>query len=147
MLLMRSERVRAGRARDAVSCARILNDWIDATPWMPRIHTHQGVRQYFQDIMFPQQQIFVIGRPVSGFLALTADDLIAALYVSKPGQGLGRKLLSHCKSMRVRLRLWTFEQNQAAQRFYLREGFSETRRTDGDNEEKLPDILYEWSRE
>ena len=32
-----------------------------------------------------------------------------------------------------------------AQRFYLREGFAETARTDGArNEEGLPDIAYEW---
>ena len=34
--------------------------------------------------------------------------------------------------------------NTDARRFYEREGFVEAKRSDGDNEEKLPDILYAW---
>lgn len=43
--------------------------------------------------------------------------------------------------------LWTFVANTGAQSFYRREGFAEMRRTDGDNEEHLPDILYRWQPE
>jgi hypothetical protein len=42
------------------------------------------------------------------------------------------------------LQLWTFASNASAQRFYERHCFVETRRTDGDNEEGAPDILYAW---
>ena len=41
--------------------------------------------------------------------------------------------------------LWTFAANTGARRFYERHGFVATRRTDGDNEEGAPDILYVWS--
>ncbi|MCF8469656.1 MAG: hypothetical protein K9G30_02600 [Parvibaculum sp.] len=41
--------------------------------------------------------------------------------------------------------LWTFQANLGARRFYERHGLNEARRTGGtENEEKLPDILYEW---
>ena len=42
------------------------------------------------------------------------------------------------------LRLWTFESNLGAQRFYERHGFRPIERTAGDNEEGAPDILYVW---
>ena len=42
------------------------------------------------------------------------------------------------------LTLWTFAANAAARRFYAAQGFVELRRTDGDNEEGLPDILLAW---
>lgn len=43
------------------------------------------------------------------------------------------------------LRLWTFEANVRARRFYERHGFVATGSTAGDNEEGAPDVLYEWS--
>lgn len=45
------------------------------------------------------------------------------------------------------LRLWTFQANAQAQRFYEKHGFQIERKTDGrDNEEKQPDVLYVWAR-
>jgi hypothetical protein len=40
--------------------------------------------------------------------------------------------------------LWTFVANAGARRFYAREGFVEARRTEGENEEGLPDVLLTW---
>ena len=34
--------------------------------------------------------------------------------------------------------------NARARAFYERQGFQPVSRTDGDNEEQLPDILYRW---
>jgi hypothetical protein len=42
------------------------------------------------------------------------------------------------------LRLWTFQANAGARRFYERHGFGATEFTAGDNEEGAPDIRYEW---
>ena len=42
------------------------------------------------------------------------------------------------------LKLWTFEANVGARRFYESHGFVATRRTAGDNEEGAPDVCYEW---
>ena len=42
------------------------------------------------------------------------------------------------------LQLRTFESNVGAQRFYERHGFTARDRTDGDNKQGAPDILYVW---
>jgi hypothetical protein len=60
--------------------------------------------------------------------------------------GAGSLLLAKAKQVRPQgFSLWTFQANLGARRFYERHGLSEARRTDGaQNEENLPDILYEW---
>ena len=99
----------------------------------------------------PRQDLSVgrDGRPVvQGFLARDGEDILA-LYVrpSQTGRGIGRALMQAAKARCPRLRLWTFQANIAAQRFYLREGFAEAARTDGaGNDEGLPDIHYIWER-
>ena len=46
------------------------------------------------------------------------------------------------------LRLWTFQRNTDAIRFYESHGFKLVRETSGaDNEEHEPDALYRWSLE
>jgi hypothetical protein len=43
-------------------------------------------------------------------------------------------------------RLWTFQANTGARRFYERHGCKAVEFTDGRrNEEKLPDVLYAWT--
>jgi GNAT superfamily N-acetyltransferase len=127
-------------------CADILNAWIDATDWMPRMHPPEDVQRHYRDFVFKNRDTFVSDGPVLGYVSLDADNYVTALYASVPGQGVGQRLLAHAKSLRPSLRLWTFVANRDARRFYEREGFVETDRTDGDNEEKLPDVLYQWSR-
>ena len=49
--------------------------------------------------------------------------------------------------MRIRpagLKLWTFQSNRGARRFYESHGFTAGVSTTGDNEENAPDICYEW---
>ena len=62
-------------------------------------------------------------------------------------RGLGRQLLEKAMAGARELRLWTFQANEKARRFYERHGFTAERLTDGaDNEEKQPDVLYHWVR-
>ncbi|MEM9708813.1 MAG: GNAT family N-acetyltransferase [Pseudomonadota bacterium] len=137
--------IRPGRPEDALACATILNEWIDSREWMPRVHTSKEVEAFYRDFVFETRAVWVIGDPVAGFMAMDeAAGQVTALYVRMPGQGLGKALLDYAKSGRARLELWTFEANRGARRFYRREGFKEIRRTDGDNEEGLPDVLLEW---
>jgi len=64
------------------------------------------------------------------------------------GRSIGAALLQTAKEAQPDLTLWTFQANTGAQRFYLRHGFTEAARSDGArNDEKLPDIRYEWHRE
>jgi ribosomal protein S18 acetylase RimI-like enzyme len=62
------------------------------------------------------------------------------------GRGIGSALLDQAKTRRPDgFRLWTFQQNEGARRFYERHGLRVIRLTDGeDNEEKTPPALYAW---
>jgi len=141
------EPARRAGPQDASACATILNDWIDSREWMPRIHTRESVEDFYRGFVFVRRTVWVIGTPVAGFMALDeAEDTVTALYVATPGRGLGRRLLDHAKRGRDRLQLWTFVENEGARRFYAGEGFREMRRTPGDNEEGLPDVLFDWVR-
>ncbi len=137
---------RLAQLDDAPACAAILNGWIDATAWMPRVHTHEGVEAYYQQVALPGFRALVIGEPVQGFLTLDeATSMVMALYVSSPGGGLGKALLDVAKEGRSFLELRTFVANTGARTFYEREGFKQVGRSSGDNEENLPDILLRWA--
>ena len=138
---------RLAAPEDAAVCARIKNDWIDASDWMPRVHSPGDVERHYREFVFRERTVWVVGDPVAGYLTLdAADDCITALFVGQPGHGFGHTLLDHAKAGRLHLELWTFVANTGARRFYEREGFRELRRTDGDNEEGLPDVLLRWER-
>ncbi|WP_430449105.1 N-acetyltransferase family protein [Rhodophyticola sp.] len=139
--------IRPGRREDAVACADMVNGWIDDRYWMPRVHTPDEVRDFYRDVVFERRTVWVTGDPIRGFLAMDEDaELVTALYVATPGQGIGRRLLNVAKARRDRLELWTFVANRGARDFYRREGFREIRQTDGSNEEGLPDVLLRWER-
>jgi GNAT superfamily N-acetyltransferase len=136
---------RLAQCDDAPACAAILNGWIDATAWIPRVHTHEGVDAYYRQVALRRHRAWVIGDPVQGFLTLEeATSMVMALYVSLPGHGLGKALLDGAKEGRSFLELRTFVANTGARAFYEREGFNQVGRSSGDNEENLPDILLRW---
>ena len=84
---------------------------------------------------------------VSAFMLLEPGWL-DQLYVrvDRIGQGLGAELVSKAKKLMPEgMRLWTFQSNMAAHRFYERHGFVVVEKTDGsNNEEQAPDVCYEW---
>ncbi len=132
------------------ACAAIVNDWIDATDWMPRIHSHEDVSGFYRGEMFDTRAVFVAceANEVVGFIALQEPDHVTALFVAERRRngGIGKKLLDRAKQrLPGPVYLWTFVSNERAQGFYRREGFGELRRTSGDNEESLPDILFAWN--
>lgn len=140
--------IRPGTPADALACAAILNDWIDETPWMPRVHSHEDVQRHYRDFVFQKRQVTVAGEvsPI-GYLALDVEEGFITSFFLKGdarGKGMGKRLLDTAKFEADHLQLWTFVANTGAQRFYGREGFREADRSDGDNEEGLPDILYRW---
>ena len=72
---------------------------------------------------------------------------IDQLYVDPAltGRGIGAALIDHAKRQRpAGLKLWTFQSNLDARRFYEARGFVATAVTSGDNEERWPDVCYEW---
>jgi GNAT superfamily N-acetyltransferase len=134
--------------RDAVALARILGDWLRETGWIPVLH-NRGEDLSFLRRMIASHRVLVARDPAPvGFIAVKQGD-IAAFHVAEThrGRGIGRALLEAVKADEPRLALWAFQANDAAIRFYLREGFCEVERTDGSgNEERLPDVRMIWRR-
>lgn len=115
----------------------------------PPVHTDEQVRAWFHELVRSHRETWVahVDEVIIGLLVLD-DDWVDQLYVdpSWTGKGVGSRLLALARTRRPeRLRLWTFQANTAARRFYERHGFVEAEKTDGDNEEGAPDVLYEWS--
>jgi hypothetical protein len=82
------------------------------------------------------------GGALVGLLVLD-QDRVDQLYVEPTltGRGIGSELIGLAKRARPQgLRLWTFESNLGAQRFYEKHGFRPIERTAGDNEEGAHDI-------
>lgn len=138
--------VRRAVKSDVAPMAAILSDWIERTPWMPRLHGREVIEGHFRAI-FDARDSWVAGTPVKGYVSLDPQEqCVTGLYCAQSGQGVGKALLDAAKQGRDALRLWTFAANDGARRFYAREGFCEIRRTEGENEEGLADILLGWER-
>ena len=142
--------LRPAQPTDAGSVGAILSAFVDATPWMPRIHTRA------EDIAHAGLLIahgwVTVAEDETGVLGFIARDgaTIHARYVSRAarGQGVGLLLLEAAQEAGDRLELWTFEANAGANRFYERAGFTLAERTDGSgNDEGLPDRRYVWVRD
>jgi ribosomal protein S18 acetylase RimI-like enzyme len=122
----------------------------DAMPYLPELHTDAETAAWFVTRLAEAPEAFWIARDahrVVGYLALR-DTHLDDLYVrpGPQGRGIGSALLEKAKALSPRrLALATFQQNTRARAFYEARGFREVGRTDGDNEEGLPDIRYEWS--
>ena len=95
-----------------------------------------------------QDEIWVAEQDeIVGFFGLNGEEL-SHIYVDPALQsrGIGTAMLDNAKSLRPEhIRLWVFQKNEGARRFYERHGFRLVRLTDGDgNMEREPDALYEW---
>ena len=145
--LARPAALRPARPADAAALGAILSDWIDATPWMPRIHSRDQDRGFAARMIAEMTVTVAVVDAPAGFLARRAH-FIHALYLTADARrgGIGRLLLDDAKAGARRLTLWTFQANHPARRFYVREGFAEVERTDGaGNDEHLPDLRLEWN--
>ena len=84
---------------------------------------------------------------ISAFMLLETGWL-DQLYVrpDRIGQGLGARLVDKAKDLMPNgMKLWTFQSNVRAHKFYEQHGFVVIEKTDGrHNEEQSPDVCYEW---
>ena len=143
--------LRRGTASDAEAVADLyLRARKAATPAIPMTaHTDEEVRRWIARRVVPHTELWVAERDDDDLVGLLVldDGWVDQLYVEPrlTGRGIGGELVGLAKRQRPGgLRLWTFESNVGAQRFYERHGFRATDRTAGDNEEGAPDILYVW---
>ena len=138
---------RAGPA-DATGCVEVLRSWIEETPWMPMLHDQRSMELFWRErLEIASAWVATKDGVVQGF-CVRDTDVVTALYVGSDarGQGVGKHLLDLAKDGCDRFTLWTFAANVEALTFYARQGFTEVRRTDGDNEECLPDVELEWQQ-
>lgn len=141
--------LRAARPGDAGTLGAMFTEAVEARAWKPRLHSAaQDISHAGTLIDRGWVTVAELGSDVAGFLARDGVE-VDALFVAgwAQGQRVGTALLQDAKNRSDRLELWTFQQNTGAQRFYLRHGFAEAARTQGDrNDERLPDIRYLWCR-
>ena len=100
--------------------------------------------------MIPDRETWIAeddGRMVA--VLVLHDDEVDQFYVA-PGEqrrGIGDAMLAHAKHLRpTGLRLWAFQRNAPARRFYEARGFVAIKFTDGaTNMEREADVLYQWT--
>ena len=116
-------------------------------PYLPDLHTADEDLGFFRDRVCAECEVWVAqSGTIDGFIAFRKG-WVDHLYVRLEGQrqGLGNALLALAMKNNAPLRLWVFQRNTAAIRFYRAHGFCEIERTDGShNEEREPDVLMEW---
>ena len=113
------------------------------------LHTEAETRTFIRDVLLRYIEVWIAeesGR-VIGFAGIDGD-FLRHLWVRPEAQnrGVGAALLARAKERRPEgLRLWVFEKNVGARRFYERHGFTLAELSDGrGNEEHEPDALYVW---
>ena len=137
----------------AAECAAILRTTRQhCLPYLPDLHTPDEDVAFLRDHVFASNTVFIafdVTRKLLGLIAF-AGGWVNHLYVLPEFQvsGIGTRLLEQAKQQSSILKLWTFERNRDARRFYERHGFSVIDRTDCSlNEENEPDLLLQWNRQ
>jgi len=139
--------IRRGLPGDADSIGHIFVRARDAMTYLPPIKDED--RPKLGGWIIARHEVWVIEEQsrVMGFAGLSPGWL-DHLYMHPDSQrrGLGSSLLQYVKNLQPHgIRLWVFQKNDSARRFYERHDFRLERLTDGSsNMEREPDALYFW---
>ena len=136
--------LRAARATDAGGIARVLRAATSSFDWMPVLHTPADDLA-FVEVLLSRRSVTVaeVDHAIVGFVAV-GGEWVDQLYLDPTwtGQGIGSRLLAQATDALPLVRLYCFQANLGARRFYERHGFRIEAFGDGSkNEEGLPDIL------
>lgn len=144
--------IRIATIDDAPSVATVLIESRKAfQPFAPSVHPEVDVRRWVREELMPMCRVHVaqVGQLVCGVIACSRppdDSWIRQLFVLPgwTGRGIGTLLLHQAHAaLQPPIRLYTFQQNVGARRFYERHGYVPVAFSDGrDNEEQCPDVLY-----
>ena len=139
--------IRLGSPVDADSIGQVFLRARDEMTYLPRIPDED--RPNLGGWISSRHQLWVIEElsRVFGFAGLS-EGWLDHLYIDPDaqGRGFGSRLLQHVKTLQPQgLRLWVFQKNLGARRFYERHDFRLEKMTDGSgNMEREPDALYSW---
>jgi GNAT superfamily N-acetyltransferase len=146
--------VRAATVGDADAVADVyLRSRRELVACAPLVHSDEDVRDWIRRQLIPagRTRVAVADGLVIGLLAVSSGtdcSWIDQLYLLPDWveRGIGTRLLERAQRELVPpIRLYTFQCNERARYFYERRGFRAISFGDGSgNEEKCPDILYEW---
>ena len=132
---------------DAAEISQILEDWAASNREIPLVHNVEERADYGRWLLERTSVTMIHNSSgVVGFLALEKH-IIQALYIKKDfqGFGFGQAAIKFAQKQFKELRLWVFQSNIGAQKFYQRLGFQIVEKSDGeDNDYRLPDIFYCW---
>ena len=133
--------------KDAAEISQILEDWAASNREIPLVHNVEERADYGRWLL-EHTSVTMIHNScgVVGFLALEKH-IIQGLYIKKDfqGFGFGQAAIKFAQKQFKELRLWVFQSNIGAQKFYQRLGFQIVEKSDGeDNDYRLPDIFYCW---
>ncbi len=130
---------------DADDIAEIMQASRHSHAWMPVLHTPAEYRTFVREhVLARHVAVATIAQTAIGFIAREGE-WIEHLYIRPQwtGRGVGGRLLDHVAGGMPVARLYCFQANDGARRFYEKRGFTAEAYGDGSaNEEKLPDILY-----
>ncbi len=145
--------IRAARREDASPIARVFLASFGTLTFLPKLHTDEEAFGFIANTVMAEQEVMVaeMSSEIAGFLAMGNGVFVEHLYVHPDYQrrGIGGRLLQGAQArMPDGFRLWVFQENVDARRFYERRGLRVIELTDGaGNEEHTPDALYEWRPE
>ena len=115
-------------------------------PYLPDLHTPEEDLGFFRDRVLVSDVVWVAEADALVGYAAAAPGWLNHLYVDPAhhSAGVGSALLEAAlPAAGAPVRLWAFQRNTQARRFYERHGFTLERLTDGSgNEEREPDALY-----
>ncbi len=147
--------IRAARQEEAHIVAEVfLHSWKALMPEIPVGHTDEEVRGWMRCIVMVEKRVFVAveNESVVAMMAVSEDGeggWIDHLYVAPEhvGCGVGAALVTEAlRLLRPPVRLYTFQVNTRARRFYETRGFRAVQFGDGrGNEQRMADVLYEKS--
>ena len=143
--------LRRATANDAVETAMVFSAALKSMPFFPKLHSDEEDSDFVADFIDSDETWIAIEGGLIRGLACIRDNWLDHLYVAPSfhNHGAGTALLAKVKELRPGgFRLWTFQANTGARRFYERYGCEAVEFTNGSrNEEKLPDVLYAWNVE
>jgi ribosomal protein S18 acetylase RimI-like enzyme len=150
---MENIKIVTAKTSDTPSIIDIFTKVRSQMKYLPIIHTLDETEKYLVSLVSDGNVLVAKrGNSILGFSQLK-DGFVNHLYIDPHFQnkGVGKLLLDEMKQLSSdNLKLWVFEENKNAIRFYEREGFKLEEKRDKEhteNEENLPDRLYSWTKE